>query len=130
MIVVLNSTLNLRRVSYPDQQIVFTCETRNADTVEWISGEYIGSGGDSLQLPFIKGAGYRTSNPRNPSAMAKIVSVDNVGGTVVIVSELRVIASSRFPHASVSCRGSGSTSRETITFNTTGECQNVPDIII
>ena len=119
----LNSTLNTRHVSYPDQQVVFTCETRNADMLEWSSEEYIGSGDDRLQLLYIEGAGYTRSNDRNPSTVAKIVSADNVDGVVVIVSQLRVVASSRIPSASVSCRGTGSESKETITFTTTGECQ-------
>ena len=92
----LNSTLNTRLMAYPEQQVMFTCVTRGTDILEWRSEEHIGTGGDSLQFLSIERPGDIKSKSHNPSTVATLVSISMDSGDNEIVSNLHVIASSRF----------------------------------
>ena len=113
----LNSTLNAEHVARPQGTIIFTCITRGSPILEWFSEEYIGTGGDRLQV--LSGSDRNTSSI-TPDAIATRISVTTENGIVIIVSELRIIASIRFPEATVSC-SNGSPKKNNVTFRTVGE---------
>ena len=119
--VTLNSTLNAEHVAHPQDIIIFMCTTRGSPILEWFSDEYIGTGGDRLQI--LSGSDRNTSSI-NPDAVATRISVSTENGITVIVSELRVIASIRYPIATVSC-SNGAPKMNNVTFQTIGEYYTV-----
>ena len=116
----LNSTLNAKHVARPQDIITFTCTTRGSPILEWFSEEYIGTGGDRLQI--LSGSNRNTSSV-NSKAVATRISVTTENGITVIVSELRIIASLQHPIATIAC-SNGSPKKNNITFQTLGECFN------
>ena len=115
--VILNSTLNAEHVTYPQDIIIFTCTTRGSPILEWFSEEYIGTGGDRLQ---ILSESDRNTSSINPDAVATRISVTLENGIVVIVSELKILVSMQYPTATISC-SNGSCQKINITFQTVGE---------
>ena len=113
----LNSTLNAKHVAYPQDIIIFTCTTRGSPILEWFSEEYIGTGRDRLQ---ILSESNRNTSSITPDAVATRISVTAENGIVVIVSELRIVASIEYPNATVSC-SNGSPKKINVTFQTVGE---------
>ena len=111
------STLNAEHMAYPQNIIIFTCTTRGSPILEWFSEEYIGTGRDRLQ---ILSESNRNTSSITPDAIATRISVTNENGIIVIVSELRVIASIQYPNATVSC-SNGSPKTINIMFQTVGE---------
>jgi hypothetical protein len=85
--------------------------------LEWFSEQYIGTGRDRLQ---ILSESDRNTSSKTPDAVASRINVTRDDGIVVIVSELRIIASILHPNATVSC-SSGSPKKINITFQTVGE---------
>ena len=113
----LTSTLNAEHVVYNQDTIIFICTTRGSPILEWFSEEYIGTGGDRLQILSISD---RNTSSINQNAVAARINVTNENGVVVIVSELRIIASIQYPNATVSC-SNGSPKKIDIIFQTLGE---------
>ena len=113
----LDSTLNAGQVAYPQDVITFTCMTRESQILEWFSEEYIGTGRDRLQ---ILSESNRNTSSITPDVIATRISVTTENGIVVIVSELRIVASIEYPNATVSC-GNGSPKKVNVTFQTVGE---------
>ena len=116
----LNSTLIRGNLSYAQQRIIFTCVTRNSTILEWQSDEHIGTNGDDIQI-YSVGSRVNVTSVTIPTTYATRVNVtmENPGITV-IVSQLIITASDRFPISSVTCGISGQGPRQTITFNTIG----------
>ena len=104
-------------MAYPGEQVVFDCKSYGVRIIEWISEEYIGTAAYNLQLHILENIGISKSSVRNPETIATLVSVSIESGVIVIVSKLRIIASSQIPVSSVTCQ-----SRESsrITFSTDG----------
>ena len=118
--VMLNSTLIRGNLSYTQQRIIFTCVTRNSTILEWRSNQHIGTDGDDIQ---IYGVGNRVNvtSVTIPTTYATRVSVTIKNpGITVIVSQLFITASNRFPTSSVTCGINGQGPRQTISFNTIG----------
>ena len=109
----LNSTLSDELVADPHEIVIFTCESRSAGILEWFSDEYIGTNGVRLQ---ILSAGDTTTVPSNtdPNTVAIRINVTYDNGVLVILSELRIITSSSYPVATVTCAANGE--RQNITF--------------
>ena len=80
--------------------------------------EYIGTSSFNLQLLFDENNGTIKPSAWNPETIATLVSVSDDNGMTVIVSMLRIIASSQFPVSTVTCQGRDS--HKMITFNTDG----------
>ena len=116
----LNSTLIRGNLSYAQQRIIFTCVTRNSTILEWQSDEHIGTDGDDIQI-YSVGNRINVTSVTIPTTYATRVNVtmENPGITV-IVSQLIITASDRFPISSVTCGIKGLGPRQTITFNTIG----------
>ena len=118
--VTLSSTLNAKFTTKPQLRINFTCITRGSDILEWISDEYIGPGGDRLQ---ILSASERTTaiSNSNPDTIATRISVTTENGEVVIVSMLSILVSSQFHTATIICSNSDRGIIQNITFQTVGK---------
>ena len=112
-----NSTLNAEHVAHPQDIITFTCTTRGSPILEWFSEEYIGTGGNRLQI--LSGSNRNTSSI-SPDVVATRLNVITENKIIVIVSELKIVASIRYPIATVSC-SNGSPKRSNVTFQTVGE---------
>ena len=115
--VTLTSTLNAERVAQPEDIIIFTCITRGSPILEWFSEEYIGTGRDRLQ---ILSESDRNTSSITPAAVATRINVTTDNGIVMIVSELRIIASVLYPNATILC-SNGSPKNVNVTFQTVGE---------
>ena len=122
--VMLSSTLNLQFAAKLQVKINFTCITRGSDILEWISDEYIGPGGDRLQILSSSGRTTAISNS-NPDTIATRISVDTENGEVVIVSMLSILVSSQYPTATIICSNSDKGIMQNITFQiVTGKLYN------
>ena len=67
--------------AYDRQVVTFQCVITGVDTVlNWISDDYIGVGGDVLQLASADPVGQTASNPRNPTTIATLVSTSRSSG--------------------------------------------------
>ena len=86
--------------------------------MEWSSEEYIGEGGDLIEV-YSGGDGSSQTRLRG-STVATRVNVYSDSGITVIISQLHIVASEQFPTSSVTCRINTRGPRETINFNTTG----------
>ena len=115
--VILNSTLRDGRYARPKQMVVFTCEARNTTLMVWRSAEYIGGGGDQIE---ILSGGVASDETRLGGTVATRVNTSSDNGITVIVSKLYIIASEEFPSSSVTCAINGRGSSQTINFTTTG----------
>lgn len=113
--VILNSTLELLHgeyVAYPHQRVHFTCKTTGVEIQEWYSDEYITDVDNLIQLH----EGRRDESGR--AANATIISIrDNELNETVIVSQLTLIVSTRYPVSTITCRNNGQRMRDNITFN-------------
>ena len=111
----MNSTLSELGVAYNNQEIFFTCLVRGSNVLEWNSAEYIGQGGFPLQLLSFNGSNTNVSSRTRPSTYAVRQSVTRENDRLVIVSDLRIIASTQYPVATVACSAQ---STRNITFQT------------
>lgn len=112
-------------IAYNGQRITFLCtivEYREDIIMEWSSEQYIGTGGDVLQLTSDHPIGYTANDTWNPTTVATLISTStrrsNVVVTVTVVSELQLIASARYPISNVSCGANGRGPVSTVTFQT------------
>lgn len=80
--------------------------------------EYIRTGGD--RLPILSGSERNTSSI-NSDAVATRINVTSDNGVTVIVSELRIIASTKYPTATVSCSSGDQRFIQNITFRIFGK---------
>jgi hypothetical protein len=98
--------------------VTFTCEARDTSVLEWYSDEYIGSGGDFIEI--VKNGGGRNQTRLGGETVATTVSVNTDSGITVIVSQLHKMTSERFAIASVTRAINGQGPRKVIPFTTTG----------
>ncbi len=89
---------------WPEEEVVFTCETRGL-VLEWTSDDYIGEGGIALEFSvFIDNLGdVRTADQTGSTAI--LTNIDHN-----MASQLRIKTSSQFPTSSVSCTNFNDTS--------------------
>ena len=111
----LESSVN---VACPGELVIFTCTTRGTPILEWFSEEYIGTGRDRLQ---ILSESARNTSSVTPDVVAVRINVSIESGVTVIVSELRITASTKYPIATVSCSNGDQRSIQNITFRTFGK---------
>jgi hypothetical protein len=96
--------------AYDRQVVTFRCViTGVVRVINWRSEQYIGTGGDVLQLASADPPGQTASNSRNPTTVATLVSTSRSasGGVTTTVSELQITASSQYPSSSISCANNG-----------------------
>jgi hypothetical protein len=115
---VLNDTLFRGEYARPGQLVTFTCEARDTAVLEWYSEEYIGPGEDIIEI-LSSGRGNNQTR-RGGNTVATRVSVTTDSGITVIVSQLHIMTSERFPTSSVTCAINDNGPRRVIPFTTTG----------
>lgn len=94
--------------AYDGQRVTFRCVIVGLDTVvTWRSQDYIGTGGDLLQLASADPAGQTASNSRNPTTVATLINTTRIGGVTTTISELQLTASSQLFTSNVSCGVNG-----------------------
>ena len=99
-------------MSYHTQTVIFTCTIRDNGqgpiVLAWKSENYVGLGGDVLELVSIDNPGTTEYSSTHPTTVATLISTttnNDTGVTVTeIVSELRIRASIQYPNSSVSCQ--------------------------
>ena len=126
----MSSTLIDGHLAYPGQRVVFTCVTRNSSILEWRSDEHIGTDGDDIQIYSIGTDRDNVTSVTIPTTYATRDSVTMDNGITVIVSQLFITASDRFPTSSVTCGINSLGPRQTISFNTIGTALNATVFII
>ena len=114
----LESSLNVDRLACPGELVIFTCTTRGTPILEWFSEEYIGSGRERLQ---ILSESARNTSSITPDAVAVRINVSSESGVTVIVSELRIIAATKYPTATVPCSNGDQRFIQNTTFRTFGK---------
>jgi hypothetical protein len=112
--VTLSSTLFLGEYARPGRRVTFTCEARDASVMEWHSDEYIGSGGNFIEV--VRNGDGNNQTRRGKKTVATTVSVTTYSGVTVIISQLHIMTSERFPTSSVTCAISGLGPRKVIPF--------------
>ena len=80
----------------------FNCTTIGSSIMAWYSEEYIGV--NDLQILSHNRAATVVSSVNNPSTIATRLSSTVENGLPVIVSQLRIVVSSQYQTASVTCR--------------------------
>ena len=107
--------------AYNGQRVTFICTIVVAhDTViTWESDDYIGTGGDVLQLTSVDPEGTSATNPRNPTTVATLISTTRSSdGVITAISKLQLTASALSPTSYISCMTNGAGPVKTVTFQT------------
>ena len=86
--------------------------------MEWFSEDYIGVGGDLIEISSQDEGSNQTR--LGGTTVATRIGVYSDNGITVIVSQLHITASDQFPMSSVTCRINTRGPNETVSFNTTG----------
>lgn len=109
----LHSTLYDVQVAFIDEMVVFTCVVRESNSMAWTSEEYIGTGGQRLELSAAEPVGTSYSAVGNTQTVATLVSatIDEI-----IVSQLRIRIKSNNPTASVQCHNINAGTNTSIEF--------------
>ena len=120
-LVILTHNLGDDAVAYKGQRVTFICMITAGRhiVITWSSDEYVGTGGDNLQLLSIDPEGQNTTNTRNPTTIAYLISITRSNGVITVVSELQLTASELYPTSNISCGiNGGLLYGDTITFQT------------
>ena len=118
-VTLLSNTLLNQRFAITQHRVNFTCTTRGSDILEWLSDEYIGPGGDRLQILSGSSRNSATSNS-NPDTIATRINVTIENEEVVIVSMLSIIVSAQYSMATITCSNSDRGIKQNITFEIFG----------
>ena len=102
-------------ILWPNEEVVFTCETRGLILVnEWTSDDYIGH---NISLIFNNNMGDEVQSPTGSrSTSAKLTRIDY---NYVMASQLNITTSSQFQTSTVACKNFNGSSKE-ITFSVLG----------
>lgn len=120
-LVVLTHNLGDDAVAYKGQRVTFRCTITVGRhiVITWSSDDYIGTGGDNLQLLSIDPEGQNTTNTRNPTTIAFLINTTRINRVITVISELQLTASELYPTSNVSCGiNGGLLYGDTITFHT------------
>ena len=98
--------------------MTFTCEARDTSILEWHSEEYIGTGGDRIEI--LRSGDGRNETRLGGETVATTVSVNTYSGVTVIISQLHIMTSEQIPTSSVRCTINGNGPRKIIPISTTG----------
>jgi hypothetical protein len=106
--VILTHNLGSRAIAYHGQAVTFMCTVNivvDRDIViTWRSEDYIGTGGDGLQLTSIDPVG-TTAN--KSTTVVTLTNRTRNNGITTIVTQLELIASAMYPDSRVSCKPNG-----------------------
>ena len=119
----LNSTLHETfygvPFAYDSENVIFTCVTRDSNSIAWSSDDYIGSGGLRLEFASVEREG--TTRNANSIASAQLVSVSRTDGIVLLVSQLQISVQSTFQISSVTCHNIGKDTINITSFRMAGK---------
>ena len=115
----LNSTLHLTvygaPIAYVNEMVIFTCVVRGSNSMAWTSDEYIGIGGQRLEISTAEAVGTRYSAAAvgNSQTVAELVSarIDEI-----IVTKLHIRIRSNYQTASVQCHNINAGTMNSTTF--------------
>ena len=109
----LHSTIYGVDVAYINEMVAFTCVVRESNSMAWTSEEYIGTGGQRLELSAAEPVGTNYSAVGNIQTVATLVraTIDEL-----IVSQLRIRIKSTSPTASVQCHNINAGTNTSIEF--------------
>ena len=97
------SNMRLDRPLQPGDELRFNC-TVLGDSSAWKSPQYIGGSGTQIEFAIDKMPGDEENSRVDSNTVATLVNVTQLeNGNYVITSTLRIILSSAYPNASVSC---------------------------
>lgn len=113
---------------YPQQQVTFTCVTRDSPTLAWRCHDYLGTG-SLIEFVLVDtiGESRTVTSPYNSTVTATLTDVDSENR--VLASTLRIIASPRRPASNVTCINVGQSLRKDITLGVFGKT-NFFDLLI
>ena len=112
-------TTNLLDGKYacPGQEIVFTCTTNGSPSVAWISDDYIGINGHSLEFINSEPIGHRLKSTVNPDTYAELTMKTGPGPQdLVTESQLHISVSHDISTATVKCSDVGNDSSSSVHF--------------
>ena len=109
----LHSTVYGAPIAYTDETVIFTCVVRGSNSMAWTSEEYIGTGGQRLELSAAEPVGTRYSAVGNNQTVAELISatIDEI-----IVSQLHIRIKSNYFIAAVKCHNINANTVTSITF--------------
>ena len=109
----LHSTINGVPIAYTDEAVIFTCVVRGSNSIAWTSEEYIGTGGQRLELSAAEPIGTRYYAVGNNQTVTELISatIDEI-----IVSQLRIRIKSNYSIASVLCHNINAGTESSTTF--------------
>ena len=108
------------KVAYDGEVVTFTCVTRNSLTIAWSGNDYVGAGGNRLELTVHDPieSPIRTSTGRGN---ATLISVDqSMPENTILKSQLRIRVVSTFQTSSVTCHSVATDVTNTTTFYVAG----------
>ena len=107
----MSTITNEDHILWPNEEVIFTCETRGLVLVSnWTSNDYIG---DGISLIFNN---FREPGDDTQFGSRSIAKLTQVSYNYVMVSQLHIMTSSEFQTSSVTCTNFDGTS-QTITFS-------------
>ena len=115
----LSSTVSNGDVVCPEEEKVFTCETRGSGTIGWRSDVYIGQGSE-INFNLGDSTGITQRSNFNQDVIATFLNSQVVDGVQVLTSQLNVTVSSSAGDHSVSCVCVSNGSVATISFQSIG----------
>ena len=113
----LHTTITGVPVAFEGEIVSFTCETRNSGNLAWSSNDYIGTGGNRLELIAADPQG-TSRTVQTGLANATLIRVDQ--SVPILVSELHVRVVARYQTSSVTCHNIGTDETSNITFYVAG----------
>ena len=100
-------------------EVIFTCETRGSPTLTWRGDDdYVGNGAQLGFAAEVNPIGTTMNSSSNPNTVATLTQNSTDDGVSVLVSTLRIIATSDAPSGNIMCAG---TNNKDITFRVLGE---------
>ena len=110
----MSTITNEDHILWPNEEVIFTCETRGSVLVNnWTSNDYIG---DGISLIFDN----KEVGDGTQSGSRYIAKLTKVIYDYVMMSQLRIMTSSEFQTSYVTCTNFNGTSK-TITFSVLGK---------
>ena len=118
----MSTITNEDHILWPNEEVIFTCETRGSVLVNnWTSNDYIG---DGISLIFNN----TEIGDGTQSGSRYIAKFTKVSYNYVMISQLHIMTSSEFQTSSVTCTNFNGTSK-TITFSVLGKYYTIILII-
>ena len=97
-----------------NEEVNFTCIARVQGTQSWLSYDYIGGGGRSLEFASVDSIGAQRTSTINPSVYALLINNALVGGMRFLTSVLHIVVWGGQLNQSIICRTSNNSEKESV----------------